>query len=129
MSLQSSPFLCNLVYAFQSSDELFLLMPFMQGGDLRYHLREHGPLRESDVRFYAAELLCGLADLHAKRVVFRDLKPENILLDAEGHLRIRSANYPLWPPACLCGVLLWRLHPFPATHSCTLRARTCCSFR
>jgi len=88
MSLTSSPFLCHLVHAFQSDVELFLIMPFMQGGDLRYHLQEHGPLREEAVRFYAAEILCGLEDLHAKRVVFRDLKPENILLDAEGHVRI-----------------------------------------
>ena len=51
-------------------------MPFMQGGDLRYHLREHGPISEAHVKFYAAELLCAMADLHAKRVVFRDLKPE-----------------------------------------------------
>ncbi len=63
-------------------------MPFMQGGDLRYHLREHGPLREDHCRFYAAEMLLGLADLHAKRVVYRDLKPENTLLDEAGHIRI-----------------------------------------
>ena len=89
MSLTSSPFLCNLLYAFESDKELFLVMPFMQGGDLRYHLREHGPLAEAHVKFYAAELLCALADLHAKRVVFRDLKPDNILLDDQGHLRLR----------------------------------------
>jgi len=88
MSLCKSPFLCHLIYAFQTNRELFLVMPFCQGGDLRYHMREHGPLSEDHARFYAAELLCGLADLHAKRVVFRDLKPDNILLDAEGHVRI-----------------------------------------
>jgi serine/threonine protein kinase len=88
MSLQNSPFLCNLLYAFQSPEELYLVMPFMQGGDMRYHLREHGQLSESHARFYAAELLCALADLHAKRVVFRDLKPENLLLDDAGHIRL-----------------------------------------
>ena len=82
-SLQNSPFLCNLLYAFQSASELYLVMPFMQGGDLRYHLREHGPLSEAHVKFYAAELLCAMADLHAKRVVFRDLKPE--VRAAAGH--------------------------------------------
>ena len=83
MSLQSSPFLCNLIYAFQSPVELYLVMPFMQGGDMRYHLREHGPLSEAHTKFYAAELLCGIADLHAKRVVFRDMKPENILVSGK----------------------------------------------
>lgn len=78
-------------------------MPFMQGGDLRYHLREHGPLSEAHVRFYAAELLCALADLHAKRVVFRDLKPENVLIDEKGHLRLRSVRAQWWAgPAAGC---------------------------
>ena len=46
----------------------------MQGGDLRYHLRENGILSEASVRFYAAELLCAIADLHEKEVIYRDLK-------------------------------------------------------
>jgi serine/threonine protein kinase len=88
MSVISSPFLCNLIHAFQSDVELFLVMPFMQGGDLRYHLKERGTMTVEQARFYAAELLLALQDLHAKRIVYRDLKPENVLLDAEGHLRI-----------------------------------------
>lgn len=66
-SLQHSPFLCNLLYAFQTPEELMLLMPFMQGGDLRYHLREHGPLAEPHVKFYAAELLCAMVTHNTHR--------------------------------------------------------------
>lgn len=88
MSLVESPFLCHLKYAFESDTELFLVMPFLQGGDLRYHLRERGRMSESTARFYAAEMIVGLEELHSKNIVYRDLKPENVLLDENGHLRI-----------------------------------------
>src|SRR5438270_774612 len=42
MSACHSNFLCHLIWAFQSPTELFLVMPFMQGGDLRYHLNSRG---------------------------------------------------------------------------------------
>lgn len=88
MSLTNSPFLCNLLYAFESDRELFLCMPFMQGGDLRFHLKERGTMPVATCLFYACEIILGLMALHEKKVVFRDLKPDNMLLDAQGHLRI-----------------------------------------
>ena len=91
------PVPCNLLYAFQSASELYLVMPFMQGGDLRYHLREHGPLSEAHVKFYAAELLCAMADLHAKRVVFRDLRSGSAHVDIEE----AEARSPSPSPAAL----------------------------
>jgi serine/threonine protein kinase len=78
MSLTASPFLCNLLYAFESERELFLVMPFMQGGDLRFHLKERGTMPVSTACFYAAEMILGLQAMHEKRVVFRDLKPDNM---------------------------------------------------
>lgn len=88
MSMTNSPFLCNLLYAFESERELFLVMPFMQGGDLRFHLKERGTMPVATCQFYAAEMILGLMAMHEKKVVFRDLKPDNMLLDAQGHLRI-----------------------------------------
>lgn len=87
-AMRQSQFLVHLEYAFQSSTELFLVMPFMQGGDLRYHLKERGCMSESMAQFYAGEMILGLEALHRKHIVFRDFKPDNMLLDSDGHLRI-----------------------------------------
>jgi serine/threonine protein kinase len=83
-----SPFVVNLLHAFQDPWRVFLVMPFMQGGDLRFYLSTYGAMAEPTLRFYAAELVLGLAELWRLGIVYRDLKPDNVLLDAAGHLRI-----------------------------------------
>ncbi len=42
----------------------------------------------SDSRFYLAEVLTAIRQLHQKNIIYRDLKPENILLDREGHIKL-----------------------------------------
>jgi hypothetical protein len=41
------------------------------GGDLRYYLETHGAMVEDMARFYCAELLLGLEDLHSLKIVWR----------------------------------------------------------
>ena len=60
----------------------------MNGGDLHYHLSQHGVFNENDMKFYAAEVILGLEHMHKRFIVYRDLKPANILLDEYGHVRI-----------------------------------------
>lgn len=38
LSELSHPFLVNMSYAFQDKDNLYLIMDYMNGGDLRYHM-------------------------------------------------------------------------------------------
>lgn len=46
----------------------------LSGGDLHYHLSQHGVFSEKDMRFYAAEIILGLEHMHNRFVVYRDLK-------------------------------------------------------
>uniref|UniRef100_A0A8C3FQ88 G protein-coupled receptor kinase n=1 Tax=Chrysemys picta bellii TaxID=8478 RepID=A0A8C3FQ88_CHRPI len=64
------------------------ILDLMNGGDLHYHLSQHGVFSEAEMRFYAAEIILGLEHMHNRFVVYRDLKPANILLDEFGHVRI-----------------------------------------
>lgn len=82
------PFVVSLKFAFQSEKKLFLVMKFLHGGELFFHLRRRGLIREHEARFYVGEMVLAIEFLHNMGIVHRDLKPENVLLDAEGHVTI-----------------------------------------
>lgn len=46
----NSPFVVNLYYAFQTPDKLCFILDLMNGGDLHYHLTQHGVFSEDEVR-------------------------------------------------------------------------------
>lgn len=82
------PFIVCMTYAFHTPDKLCFILDLMNGGDLHYHLSQHGVFNENEMKFYAAEVILGLEHMHRRYIVYRDLKPANILLDEHGHVRI-----------------------------------------
>ncbi|KAI8820183.1 kinase-like domain-containing protein, partial [Fimicolochytrium jonesii] len=83
-----SPWLVKLLYAFQDCDHVYLAMEYVPGGDMRTLLNNSGVLREVHARFYVAEMIVAVAELHRLGYIHRDLKPENFLIDATGHLKL-----------------------------------------
>jgi len=87
-----SPFVCNMRFAFQDDENLFMVLDLMLGGDLRFHLDRLGSMKEDVVKFYVAEMALALGDLHRLGIVHRDIKPDNILLDERGHAHLTDFN-------------------------------------
>lgn len=83
-----NPFIVALKFAFQSRSKLFMVMEFMPGGELFYHLSRLRRFSEDTARFYIAEVIMGIEYLHSKNIIYRDLKPENILLGLDGHIKL-----------------------------------------
>jgi serum/glucocorticoid-regulated kinase 2 len=67
----NNPFIVPLKFSFQSPDKLYLVLAFVNGGELFHHLQREGRFNEERSRFYAAELLCALEHLHQFNVVYR----------------------------------------------------------
>jgi serine/threonine protein kinase len=88
LGLLKHPFIVNLHYAFQNKQNLYLVIDFMPGGDLRYYYSTHPQLSEAKIRFIAACIVAGLEYLHGNDIVHRDLKPENLVIDEKGYVRI-----------------------------------------
>ncbi|KAJ3184071.1 hypothetical protein HDU85_001922 [Gaertneriomyces sp. JEL0708] len=88
LSRTNSPWLVKLLYSFQDSENVYLGMEFVGGGDMRTLLNTSGCLREDNARFYAAEMAKGVAELHSLGYIHRDLKPENFLVSSTGHLKL-----------------------------------------
>lgn len=84
----NNPFIIPLKFSFQSSEKLYLVLAFVNGGDLFYHLQREQRFDINRARFYTAELLCALECLHGFKVIYGDLKPENVHLDFTGHIAL-----------------------------------------
>ncbi|CAG8610660.1 9214_t:CDS:2 [Funneliformis mosseae] len=85
------PLVCNLRFAFQDDEYMYMVMDLMMGGDLRFHLNRK-TFTEDAIRFWIAELACAIRYLHSKGVVHRDIKPDNVLLDDHGHAHLTDFN-------------------------------------
>lgn len=82
----SFPFLIHLLAAFQTQDRVYLILPYIEGGELFHHLHKENTFPEEIVRVYVAEIITAVDHLHRNGIIYRDIKPENILLDREGHI-------------------------------------------
>lgn len=83
-----SPFVVNLKYSFHSTDDVYLILDLMAGGDLGFHLQQKGRFPKRECIYYAARIMLGLQALHDKGYVYRDLKPENCLLGEDGRVKL-----------------------------------------
>lgn len=81
----------NIVTAYDASEHEglhYLVMEYVEGGDLGALVKQNGPLQVDqaiDVIFQAAR---GLQHAHAEGIIHRDIKPANLLLDDHGTVKI-----------------------------------------
>eukprot|EP00397_Hematodinium_sp_SG-2012_P004679 GEMP01004691.1.p1 GENE.GEMP01004691.1~~GEMP01004691.1.p1 ORF type:complete len:488 (+),score=53.58 GEMP01004691.1:219-1682(+) len=89
----SHPFIVNLLATFQDRKRVFLLMEFVNGGELFTHLRNNGRVAVDEARFFAAEILLVFEYMHSRKIAYRDLKPENVLIAADGHVKLADFGF------------------------------------
>jgi serine/threonine protein kinase len=81
-----------------AANQLYYVMPYIQGPTLREHLARKHRLSLDEALFIAKGVSDALAFAHAKGIVHRDIKPENILLQ-NGHPFV--ADFGIARPASL----------------------------
>lgn len=88
LAITRSPYCVQLFYSLQTLTNVYLVMEYMVGGDLKSLLSYCGYMEESMASFYTAEVTLALEYLHSHGIVHRDLKPDNMLLSKEGHVKL-----------------------------------------
>lgn len=84
------PFILRLYRTFKDAKRLYMLLEFVQGGELFtvVHTPSQDGVPMDQAKFYAAGVLLGMAYLHSKDIAYRDMKPENCLVDSQGYPKI-----------------------------------------
>ncbi|KAF3540120.1 hypothetical protein F2Q69_00025287 [Brassica cretica] len=83
-----NPFVVRFFYSFTCRENLYLVMEYLNGGDLFSLLRNLGCLDEDMARIYIAEVVLALEYLHSVNIIHRDLKPDNLLINQDGHIKL-----------------------------------------
>uniref|UniRef100_A0A8C7E5V1 Serine/threonine-protein kinase greatwall n=1 Tax=Naja naja TaxID=35670 RepID=A0A8C7E5V1_NAJNA len=88
LALSKSPFIVHLFYSLQSANNVYLVMEYLIGGDVKSLLHICGYFDEETAVKYISEVALALDYLHRHGIIHRDLKPDNMLISNEGHIKL-----------------------------------------
>ena len=82
------PNICILYDFFEESEQLFIVMEYIEGETLADIVRRKGALETEKVMGVFRQILMALDYAHGKHVVHRDIKPSNIMISTQGMVKV-----------------------------------------
>eukprot|EP00537_Pseudo-nitzschia_pungens_P003638 CAMPEP_0172373704 /NCGR_PEP_ID=MMETSP1060-20121228/52886_1 /TAXON_ID=37318 /ORGANISM="Pseudo-nitzschia pungens, Strain cf. cingulata" /LENGTH=834 /DNA_ID=CAMNT_0013100113 /DNA_START=170 /DNA_END=2671 /DNA_ORIENTATION=- len=112
MEKLNHPFLMRLAATYQDKKFIYMLLGFVQGGELFsiIYSKTRNGIDEKNALFYASGILEGLSHMHRCHILYRDLKPENVMIDEDGYpviIDFGFAKYVTGKTYTLCGTPLY----------------------
>ena len=65
------PFLVDMIWHYKDDRNLYMLFPYICGGELFSYLRSTGRFSETTTKFYSVEIVSALSYLHSLSIVYR----------------------------------------------------------
>ncbi|XP_047053938.1 CBL-interacting protein kinase 1-like [Lolium rigidum] len=97
LKLLKHPNVVRLHEVAASKTKIYMVLEFVNGGELFDKIAIKGKLSEQEGRRLFQQLIDGLAYCHDKGVYHRDLKPENVLVDRKGNIKISDFGLSALP--------------------------------
>ncbi|KAL7002281.1 CBL-interacting serine/threonine-protein kinase 9 [Sarracenia purpurea var. burkii] len=88
MKLINHPNVLKLFEVMASKTKIYIVLEYVNGGELFDKIAKQGRLKEDEARRYFQQLINAVDYCHSRGVYHRDLKPENLLLDPFGVLKV-----------------------------------------
>ncbi|KAH9061116.1 kinase-like domain-containing protein [Lactarius vividus] len=93
MKLMNHPNIMRIYDVYEGDKELYLILEYVEGGELFDFLVNRGKLPPLDALVYFKQIIYGLNYAHAFSIIHRDLKPENILIHSLNPPLIKIADW------------------------------------
>ncbi|KAL8748966.1 MAG: hypothetical protein Q9184_007000 [Pyrenodesmia sp. 2 TL-2023] len=99
MKLIEHPNIISLYDVWENRGELYIVLEYVDGGELFNHITTYGQLPEHEAMRLFRQIIAGLSYCHRFNICHRDLKPENILLDSNGNVKLVDFGMAVLQPA------------------------------
>ena len=96
MKLIDHPNIMRLYDVWETSTSLYLILEYVQGGELFDYLCAEGKRPTSEVLGYFQQIICAVDYCHRFNIAHRDLKLENILIDQDANIKIADFGMATW---------------------------------
>jgi serine/threonine-protein kinase HSL1 (negative regulator of Swe1 kinase) len=105
MKLIDHPNIMRLYDVWETSTELYLILEYVEGGELFDYLCKRGRLSTSEALGYFQQIIAAINYCHRFNIAHRDLKPENLLLDQDKNIKVADFGMAAWQMNNTSGLL------------------------
>jgi len=96
MKLVDHPNILKLYDVWETSSSLYLILEYVQGGELFDYLCSEGRRPTHEALDYFQQIICAVDYCHQFNIAHRDLKLENILVDQDSNIKVADFGMATW---------------------------------
>ncbi|KAG0705566.1 Pkinase-domain-containing protein [Suillus ampliporus] len=105
MKLIDHPNIMRLYDVWETSSELYLILEYVEGGELFDYLCDKGRLSTFEALGYFQQIISAIDYCHRLNIAHRDLKPENLLMDQNKNIKVADFGMAAWQASSKNGLL------------------------
>ncbi|KAG1735544.1 Pkinase-domain-containing protein [Suillus lakei] len=105
MKLIDHPNIMRLYDVWETSSELYLILEYVEGGELFDYLCNKGRLSTFEALDYFQQIISAIDYCHRLNIAHRDLKPENLLMDQNKNIKVADFGMAAWQASSKNGLL------------------------